>query len=311
MGPAEGSAQAGTFRLNSRYVFLTYAKCSTPKAEMRTFLEGLGAESGLVAQEAHEDGEPHLHCVIDWGRKKNVRDARAFDYDGVHPNVQSPKKISSVVKYCSKEDDEPEVWGTTFDQESLVKELLLCKTKHAAQMFLLDRVGMHPRFNTWIDIWASRPKVVNVIEIPPKPWWALVPKGDQLMSEGGRPKGLWLKGPPECGKTRYVENTYKDRAVFYLAGPKGFMGYNGEDVIVIDDMCAATWQNHNDFIKRMVTEPCCTTPPYYGTHDLAWPRLVIVTCNNLSPTAFTDRALEERFVVFDVAETLNGASENE
>jgi len=57
------------FRLASRYVFLTYARCEYSKEEVGRFLEDLGATSGLVAQESHEDGMPHLHAIIDWGGK--------------------------------------------------------------------------------------------------------------------------------------------------------------------------------------------------------------------------------------------------
>lgn len=293
------------FRLAARYVFLTYARCETDKEELGRHLEELGATSGIVAREAHEDGTPHLHAIIDWGAKRNVKDPRKFDYEGVHPNIQAVRNVKSTEKYIRKEDDEPYCWGSTFDEGALVKGLLEQKTRHGAHMYLLQQIGMHPRFNTWMNVWDARPREVNPIEIQPREWWVQVPKEPELITDGGRPRGLWLKGPPECGKTRYVENTYRDRHMFYVSGPKGFQGYNGEDVLVFDDICSATWQNHVDFLKRVVTEPMCRTPAYYGTHDLAWPRLVIVTCNNLSPSVFTDRALEERFVVFDVAECLN------
>lgn len=293
-------SQAGGFRLASRYVFLTYARCEHSKEDVGRFLESLGAASGLVAQELHEDGYPHLHAVIDWGGKKNVKDPRKFDYEGIHPNIQAPRNVKSTEKYCRKEDCEPYVWGSSFDENALVRGLLEQKTRHAAHMYLLEQIGMHPRFNTWMNVWDARPREVTPIVIEPKEWWSSVPKEADLITEGGRPRALWLKGPPESGKTRYVENEYKDRSLFYVSGPKGFQGYNGEDVLVFDDICSATWQNHVDFLKRVVTEPMCRTPAYYGTHDLAWPRLVIVTCNNLTPEVFSDAALTQRFLVYDV-----------
>lgn len=57
----------------------------------------------LVAQESHQDGEPHFHIYLRWDNQFNTRDVRFFDYGGKHPNVQSARSAKAVIEYCTKD----------------------------------------------------------------------------------------------------------------------------------------------------------------------------------------------------------------
>lgn len=45
-----------------------------------------------MGREDHTDGGTHLHCFIDFGGRKHVRNERAFDVGVSHPNIQPVTK---------------------------------------------------------------------------------------------------------------------------------------------------------------------------------------------------------------------------
>jgi len=96
-----------SFAFDGQLAFLTYPRSGNLTRErLREFLrEQLGAEQFCIARELHEDGEPHLHAVVRWGRRKRLCGADCFDVDGHHPNVQRPRSLDRVLAYVRKEDD--------------------------------------------------------------------------------------------------------------------------------------------------------------------------------------------------------------
>lgn len=95
-----------SFRLQSRYVLLTYAQCGTldPWAVHDT-IASFPAEC-LIGRESHADGGTHLHAFVDFGRRVDLRNPRRFDVDGFHPNIQpcgrTPQKM---LDYAIKDGD--------------------------------------------------------------------------------------------------------------------------------------------------------------------------------------------------------------
>jgi len=53
--------------------------------------------------ENHKDGTPHLHCVIKWTKKVDIRDEKYFDIQGYHPNIQTTKNINASINYIKKD----------------------------------------------------------------------------------------------------------------------------------------------------------------------------------------------------------------
>jgi len=100
---------ADNFAFDGQLVFLTYAQSGTLTRErLREFVEErLGARQFCIARELHEDGNPHLHAVVRWGRRKRFVGSDCFDVDGHHPNVQRPRSLGHVLAYIRKEDDSP------------------------------------------------------------------------------------------------------------------------------------------------------------------------------------------------------------
>lgn len=106
------------FRLNAKAFFLTYPQCPITPDVLGAHLESLGTTSyTLVAQELHESGEWHLHALVIFIDKKNIRRQDYFDFEHHHPNIQAPRDRSAIKKYILKGDpvDEAKYESGAFD----------------------------------------------------------------------------------------------------------------------------------------------------------------------------------------------------
>ncbi|ACP41023.1 replication associated protein Rep [Cotton leaf curl Gezira virus] len=108
------------FRINSKNYFLTYPKCSLTKEEALSQLQNLQTPTNKkfikICRELHENGEPHLHVLIQFEGKFNCKNQRFFDLVSpnrsahFHPNIQGAKSSSDVKSYIDKDGDTLE-WG--------------------------------------------------------------------------------------------------------------------------------------------------------------------------------------------------------
>ncbi|ACL00852.1 replication initiation protein [Tomato leaf curl Patna virus] len=112
--------RADVFRLNAKNYFLTYPKCSLTKEEALSQLENLQTPVNKkyirVCRELHENGEPHLHVLIQFEGKYQCTNNRFFDLVSptrsahFHPNIQGAKSSSDVKSYLEKDGDTLD-WG--------------------------------------------------------------------------------------------------------------------------------------------------------------------------------------------------------
>jgi len=101
------------FRLNAQSLFLTYPNCGL-KQECFSFLSRKFAGNLrylVVAQETHESGEPHLHCLAVLHRRVNWRDPRCLDFNGHHGDYTTARDVEASDRYCRKDDADPLVEG--------------------------------------------------------------------------------------------------------------------------------------------------------------------------------------------------------
>ncbi|XP_027062058.1 uncharacterized protein [Coffea arabica] len=109
-----------SFFINAKNIFLTYPRCVLPKQQaldaIRNIQFSISPTYIRVVQETHQDGSPHLHCLIQFTGKFRTQSARFFDIQSpssnsmFHPNVQSARNSSIVRDYISKYGDFVE-WG--------------------------------------------------------------------------------------------------------------------------------------------------------------------------------------------------------
>lgn len=70
----EGDAPATKFRLSATSLFLTYPQCAVSKEDaLRQLKEIVPVEKALVAEEAHEDGTPHVHAYLKLSKRINIK----------------------------------------------------------------------------------------------------------------------------------------------------------------------------------------------------------------------------------------------
>nr|AGH29670.1 replication-associated protein [Tomato chlorotic mottle virus] len=103
------------FRVNSQKYFLTYPHCSLFKEEALSQLLALNTPTNKlfirVSRELHEDGQPHLHVLIQFEGKYNCKNNKFFDLVSpsrsahFHPNIQGAKSSSDVKSYVEKDGD--------------------------------------------------------------------------------------------------------------------------------------------------------------------------------------------------------------
>nr|ACX42567.1 replication-associated protein [Tomato yellow leaf curl virus] len=108
------------FQINCKNYFLTYPHCSLTKEEALSQLKNLETPTNKkyikVCKELHENGEPHLHVLIQFEGKFKCQNQRFFDLVSpsraahFHPNIQGAKSSSDVKSYVDKDGDTVD-WG--------------------------------------------------------------------------------------------------------------------------------------------------------------------------------------------------------
>lgn len=179
------------FNFNRKTVFLTYPQTSFDKQGFRDYWNAKHALTEyVIAQEAHADGNPHMHCFLSFRDQVHTRDERYFDYEGRHPNIKTPNKlaaIEAVKKYCMKEGDYIKSEG-----------LVILGKREALFATLIDQ-GMTKK------VILENPTVMALNFSSIKGWLSLIGKENQLKPERMMPKKrhFWIFGPSNSGKTTW------------------------------------------------------------------------------------------------------------
>ena len=82
--PRQPNPTTRRFRLHAKNIFLTYPQCPLPKEYALETLKQLHwtvvqPKYIRVAREEHQDGQPHLHVLIQLTGKCDIHDQRFFD----------------------------------------------------------------------------------------------------------------------------------------------------------------------------------------------------------------------------------------
>nr|AIY31178.1 AC1 protein [Tomato yellow leaf curl virus] len=103
------------FKIYAKNYFLTYPNCSLSKEEALSQLKNLETPTNKkyikVCRELHENGEPHLHVLIQFEGKYHCKNQRFFDLVSpnrsahFHPNIQAAKCSTDDKTYVEKDGD--------------------------------------------------------------------------------------------------------------------------------------------------------------------------------------------------------------
>nr|QTT61783.1 replication-associated protein [Opuntia virus 2-DBG_56] len=260
----------GSFCVKTKNIFLTYPQCSLSKEEVLHQLQHIHLPSNKkyikIARELHEDGQPHLHVLIQFEGKVQITNNRLFDLVSptrsahFHPNIQGAKSSSDVKSYIDKDGDTLE-WGEfQIDgrsarggcqkaNESYAKALNASSIEEALQ--ILKEEQPKDYFLQHHNILSNAQKI---FQRPPQPWnppyplssftnvpeemqeWADDYFGSPLNQRPIRPKSIIIEGNSRTGKTCWARSLGKHN---YLSGHLDFNAnvYSNEvEYNVIDDI---------------------------------------------------------------------------
>ena len=104
-----------SFRFYAKNVFLTYPQCPCPKELLLEKLQSLLELQCkpyyiLVAKERHQDGNPHLHAMVQCTNKIQTTNPRFFDLldsngHTYHPNIEKLNSPTASRNYIIKDGD--------------------------------------------------------------------------------------------------------------------------------------------------------------------------------------------------------------
>lgn len=220
------------FRFQGKLVFITFPQCDTLKEDVAAKIKNYNkyqTEGFVVAQEKHQDGHNHLHVIIKFKRKINIRNANHFDFlAGKHGNVQRVKNYEACVAYVGKDGD---YISESIDVPAIIKkygEKQEKKRKATEKKNILiyqsaidgktyDEILMDPSLGPYCvlhgnsvktlisdlsDVASKRQRVAD----RPK-FLKLRISGqefDLLKNWNFKEKQFWIYGPPNAGKTTLI-----------------------------------------------------------------------------------------------------------
>lgn len=129
------------FRLSAKTIILTYAQSGlVTRDALYEFLSAKRPKYLVVSAEKHATGDPHLHAVISFADKLDIRKADYFDFQGLHPNMQGARKPRDAINYVKKDGDFVEDGDPPFKRGW--GEIASCRDKHSFMMTVKD---LYPR----------------------------------------------------------------------------------------------------------------------------------------------------------------------
>lgn len=173
----------------------------------------------VVGEEVGESGTPHLQGFIYFTNKKSFKQVK--EHLGVRAHVERQKgSARQAIDYCKKDGVTTE-WG--IEPAKPGGDSMKERAKRNKRLLEDD---MH-------DLVAEGVLAPNQIPVIKKARLILANEKPSYTSETVR--GIWFYGPPGTGKTHAARHEYG--SVFYIKPQnKWFDGYQGEKVIVLDDL---------------------------------------------------------------------------
>ncbi len=231
------------FVVQSKFVLLTFPSSDVNKEDALEKVKSLvGLEWAIVCAEKHQDGTPHLHCLVAHVVRFRTRDVNFFDFiAGKHCNIKSvTRTLAKVIEYVIKDGDyichgiDPVEFLRLKKLKKNTRFALIAKlisegaTMESLNEDYKDLLVMHLRKVKFYLEWRKNALREEQLAKERIAW--TVPEGitnsDVLTAEWlednvRKPrflgqKNLWLYGPTGVGKTRLKEQLMKRLRVYVL-----------------------------------------------------------------------------------------------
>nr|QXP07648.1 MAG: replication associated protein [Arizlama virus] len=268
------------FRCQAKCFFLTYPRCDATKEVLLTHLRSKGCiVQYVIGREEHEEddevlGKHHLHAVIRYMTKINVKDPTFFDLNGFHCNIQGCRNFVASAAYAKKDGDFIE--NADFDYSNPVN---------------------YARRKADFNAWKGDQEALKLTEVT----WPIKLPDNSDYSPVGKRRHLWIVGAPDGGKSTWAKREFQGKKVFARANTdKPYDGYGGEHVILCDDSYPTQeeWLNVSDdhWMKMHV----------FGAtrfYEKYWPMnipLVMIVLSNSPPAYRNMEAFNARFIIIEM-----------
>ncbi|ABA26596.1 Rep [Cabbage leaf curl Jamaica virus] len=260
----------GSFSVKAKNYFLTYPRCSLSKEEALSQLQKINTPVNKkfikICRELHENGEPHIHVLIQFEGKYNCTNNRFFDLVSpsrsahFHPNIQGAKSSSDVKSYIDKDGDTIE-WGVfQIDGRSArggqqtandaAAEALNSGTKEEAMKIIKEKLpekflfqyhnlssNLDRIFSKAPDPWSPPFPLSSFTNVPDEMQeWADDYFGRSAAARPERPISIIVEGDSRTGKTMWARALGPHN---YLSGHLDFNSKvfsNNVEYNVIDDI---------------------------------------------------------------------------
>jgi len=273
----DGSSKQKKFRVNAHKFFLTYPQCNLEPADVLAFLKQKGFITRYtIGRERHEDGNPHIHAVVEYATKLNVVSEKAFDHNGFHPNIQPCRSYENSSAYAAKDGDF--ITGTKFNTA--------------------DPKNYKKRKQDW-QAWTEDQEFGALAEIK---WPIELPTGDLYNpNDRGKKRHVWIVGKPDSGKSTWAKKSFQGKRVYLRPSTKyPFERYKGEEVIVYDDI----YPSQEEWLN--VSNPHWNKSHVFGDtryNANTWPddvNLTMIVLSNMEPIYNNMEAFHARFSIIRI-----------
>jgi len=241
----------GTFRLRSKCVFLTYPRCTSPPEDLVKHLMNMPRKPSkfIVVQEAHKDGTPHLHAIVEYDRMLETLKSTYYDFDGYHGNYCQTRSYPAAIRYLKKSGTPISNWDYDAYLKGQVKQGNLrvdyseinSIAREEGVMGLVDKglipIEKAPQWQRGIQLVEN---IINkapvfdstIIKLPMtyKPYQTMDYPVD--LTDPSR-RHLWFYGGTGTGKTYTAE--HQELRSYCIPKNRDWVGYQGEQLLILNE----------------------------------------------------------------------------
>lgn len=208
--------------------FCTWPQCPVTKEDALTILNTNGLPQiveYVIAEEKHENGDPHLHGFLKFGKKVRFGQImKKLDLLEYHGNYQPAKSWKAVEAYCKKDGNyisNINLENAKKKQSKMKKEDLLKDIDQVLDEGLITPMQVASFYkNSQIYKMLQQKRERMPEKLPPKQ------------------RHLWFYGGSNTGKTYKLREMMKqtgEEKWFQIPTNNDWIGYNGEKYLYMDE----------------------------------------------------------------------------
>lgn len=249
------------FRLACQAALLTYPQCDKTKDSLLLNITLAQWPKpilwAVVSQEKHKDGSPHLHAIVRWEERIDIKDANPI-LDGLcgqHGDYKPVGKgVNKTIAYVVKDGDYvthgpvPDWTAKINIQTETAKMLLEGKTYNDIVEAYPGYAMVQKRKLQDFEAYCSRKRAADALQVWIPPTTDSSDYNVQLIAEwlstnikkkrAPRQKQLFITGPPGVGKTRLIAQLSAFLRVYHIPKEEDYYDFweNGAyDLAVLDE----------------------------------------------------------------------------